>query len=356
MTELGNTSDPKALIPGDPDSVHHTESALRAYGDLLHIAGAGLQRIDTSDGWSGDAADAFRKVFHGQPGKWLQAGDAFHDAAAALDAYTTVLGWAQGQAADAINLWNSGAASQQAARDKLDSARNQLVSAARTAAAIVGKARDLAPPKPGFWSQVGDDIGGFFSGAGHFAEQVGETALTDLASVGNAIVHDPGSVAETGLGLGLAALGAGGEVGGFALDATGIGLVIGVPTNVVSAGAIATGLGMAGLGMTHIANDAAGPDRVNMNSDGSGGSSESAAPRSYQSNPGSIGQDLGYSRRQVNDAIHAVKGQGGWRGIGGNKNPDVVVDTSTGEVYPKLPDGSPADDSIGNIFDYLPEE
>lgn len=65
---------------------------------------------------------------------------------------------------------------------------------------------------------------------------------------------------------------------------------------------------------------------------------------------------MGYTPRQVNDAIHAVKGQGGWRGLGGNKNPDVVVDTSTGEVYPKLPDGAPSDDSIGNVFDYLPEE
>lgn len=34
---------------------------------------------------------------------------------------------------------------------------------------------------------------------------------------------------------------------------------------------------------------------------------------------------------------------------------DVFVDDATGEVYPKLPDGSPADGSIGNLYDYLPE-
>ncbi|WP_280725185.1 putative T7SS-secreted protein [Kitasatospora sp. MAA4] len=356
MTDLGKTNDPKALVPGDPATISHTQASLQAYGDLLHLAGAGLQRIDTSDGWSGDAADAFRKVFHGQPTKWLQAGDAFHDAAGALNTYVSVLSWAQGQATDAINLWNSGDASHQAAQEKLDSARSQLDSAGKAAATVVGKARDLAPPKPGFWH----DVGSFFSDAGHVAVQVGETAATDLASVGNAMLHDPGSTLSVAGGLGLAVLGAGGEVGGVALDITGVGAALGVPLAAVSAAAITGGLGMAGVGMTNVLHDAAGSDRVNMNSDGGGsggsGTGGDPAPRSYQSNPGSIGQDLGYSRRQINDAIHAVKGQGGWRGIGGNKNPDVVVDTSTGEVYPKLPDGSPADDSIGNIFDYLPED
>lgn len=43
-------------------------------------------------------------------------------------------------------------------------------------------------------------------------------------------------------------LGAGGEVGGFALDATGVGAVAGVPINVVAAGAIAGGVTTAGAG------------------------------------------------------------------------------------------------------------
>ncbi len=357
MADLGQTNDPKALIPGDSGSIAHTESALREYGDFLHIAGEGLSRINTSDGWSGEAADAFHKVFHGQPGKWLQAGDAFHDAAGALGSYASTLDWAQGEAADALRLWSAGEANQQAARDKLANARNQLAGAAGTAAAIIGKARDLAPPKPGFWSQLGDDIGDFFSDAGDFAKDLGETVVSDLASVGNAMVHDPGSVAEMAGGLALTTLGVGGEVLGVALDATGVGAVIGVPANVVSAGAIATGVGLMGMGASNIAEDAAGPDRVNMNSDsGGGGGGGGGVPRSYKSNEGAIGQELGYSRKDIKLAIHAVKNKPGWRGIGGNKNPDVVVDTSTGEVYPKLPDGSPADDSIGNVFDYLPEE
>ncbi|MFK0294753.1 putative T7SS-secreted protein [Streptomyces sp. NPDC090442] len=271
MTDLGEGSKATELIPGNPAALRHTESALQAYGDLLHRAGEGLRRIDTSDGWTGEAADAFHDVYHGQPSKWLRAGDAFHDAAKALDAYIATLTWAQHQAGEAISLWNSGEEHHEAAQDKLNSAVSQLDSAGHTAATRVGTARDLAPEKPGFWSELGDGIGSFFSGAGHLAAKVGEDALTDLASVGNAMLHDPGSVGTVLGGLGLAAVGAGGEVGGAFLDATGVGAVLGVPAAAVSASAIAGGLSMAGAGMSNIIKDAAGPDRVHMESDGGGG-------------------------------------------------------------------------------------
>ena len=36
------------------------------------------------------------------------------------------------------------------------------------------------------------------------------------------------------------------------------------------------------------------------------------------------------------------------------RNPDVVVDLTTGEVYPQLPSGG-IGDTIGNLSDYLPK-
>ncbi|MFG2399172.1 putative T7SS-secreted protein [Streptomyces lydicus] len=267
----GRGGDGKELIPGDAAALRRTQSALQAYGDLLHRAGEGLQRIDTSDGWSGKAAEAFRKVYHGQPSKWLRAGDAFHDAAKALDAYIATLVWAQREADDASRLWNSGEEHHEAAKGKLDNACSQWDTAGQTAAILIGQARDLAPPEPGFWSELGDDIGSFLSGAGDFAEKVGETVLTDLASVGNAMLQDPGSVLQVVGGLGLATIGAGGEAVGGLLDVTGIGAVAGVPAGAVSAAAIAGGIGMAGAGASDIIKDAAGPDRVHMESEGGGG-------------------------------------------------------------------------------------
>ncbi|MFH8593689.1 putative T7SS-secreted protein [Streptomyces rimosus] len=271
MTESGQTGGAKTLIPGNASALRHTQAALQAYGDLLHRAGEGLKRIDTSDGWSGDAAEAFRSAYHGQPSKWLRAGDAFHEAAKALEPYIATLTWAQREADSALKLWDSGESHHDAAKDKLDNAYSHWDNAGQTAAGIIGKARDLAPPEPGFWAELGDGIGDFFSGALDVAEQVGEVVLTDLASVGNAMLHDPGSVLQVAGGLGLAAVGAGGEVVGGLLDATGIGALAGVPAAAVSATAITGGLGMAGAGMSDIIQDAAGPDRVNMEADGPGG-------------------------------------------------------------------------------------
>ena len=50
-----------------------------------------------------------------------------------------------------------------------------------------------------------------------------------------------GDVATTIQGVGEIILGSGGEAGGLTLDATGVGAVIGVPANIVSAGIIAHG-------------------------------------------------------------------------------------------------------------------
>ncbi|WP_245553547.1 hypothetical protein [Nocardia veterana] len=68
-----------------------------------------------------------------------------------------------------------------------------------------------------------------------------------------------------------------------------------------------------------------------------------------------IAQHYGVPPQAVKDAIHKIKAQGAWRGNGASRNPDVVVDLDDGEVYVKMPDGSPSEDSIGNILDELEE-
>jgi hypothetical protein len=107
MAELGQTDDPKQLVPGDDGALTGIAASLRSRGDELAPAGKGLQRIDTSDGWSGPAADAFREKFHGQPGQWIEAGDSFHSAATAVETYARTLTWAQVQADEAIGQWNA---------------------------------------------------------------------------------------------------------------------------------------------------------------------------------------------------------------------------------------------------------
>lgn len=326
--ELGETEDPKQLVPGHPASVTTTLTAMRSYGDALHQAGAGLSRIDTTDGWSSPAGDAFRAKFHGQPGKWLVAGDCFHNAADALDTYNATLEWAQGRAADAIRQWNDaqaatgqaraqhdqnqrlaghdlpfndpGIAGRQAAQATLNDARAKVRSAGDQAAAAVGTARDQAPQKPGFWS----DLGHFFSDLGAGVANVAGTVVNGVASFGNAVIHHPGDLVTTLAGAGLMAVGAGGEIGGAALDATGVGAVIGVPANVVSAGVIATGGAMAAAGAGDLMMHASSDDRVNpMRTDHTG-----AGDGEFEPAEGFRGSE--YSQDEIEQFVNGHTGDG----------------------------------------------
>ena len=303
--QLGQTSDPTELIPGNPQEIDVIEGDLIQYADLLYEAGDGLARIDTTAGWSGEAADAFRGVFHGQPGKWLQASEAFHAAANALADYGAVLSWAQEQAAVAIGMWNAGTAHHQAAEATLATAISRVDSAGDTAAKLVGAARDLAPPKPSLWSRLTSDVAsdfhGFVSSIVHTDERIAEDTTSVVASLGNAALHNPGALAQTTAGLILTMLSAGGEAGGVLLDATGVGAIVGVPVNGISAVGITAGLGLTAEGLTTLMRGAAGPDRVNLDrssggngSDGSDG--QTSAPKTKQEITQQAA-DLGYTRR-----------------------------------------------------------
>jgi len=292
--ELGSTSDPVALIPGDPGAVHKTQLALTDYGDLLHATGEGLARIDTDAGWHGTAGDQFRAKFHGKPQEWTEAGQCFHAAAGALVDYAATLTWAQAQAADAIALWaqgeaatataraqhdravqraqadydarpltplatppmldpsaipfiDPGAAKRRRAQEILDRARTGLQSAGDTAERIIDAGRDKAPEEPDFW----DDVGDFLGDAADDALDLGSDLLDFMAQNGPALF-------EQFVGAGLIVLGAGGEILGFGLDLTGVGAAVGLPVGALSAGVIATGVGLAGHGYSQMAKDGDG--------------------------------------------------------------------------------------------------
>ncbi|MFF4034679.1 putative T7SS-secreted protein [Streptomyces sviceus] len=312
MAELGETSDPRELVPGNPDSLTTTAQALLAYGDVLIEAGEGLAKIDTEDGWRGPAGDAFRDRFHGQPARWTEAGNEFHTAANALYDYLHTLRAAQQRAADAISRYargeaattnaknahdrqvteargkgdtteipfnDPGEADRAAARADLDTARGNVNTAGHTAAALVRKATESAPERPGFWSKVGDVLGD----VGEGLLNGGKTVVNDLASFGNAMVQHPGDSAAMLGGMLLAGVSAGGEGLGVALDATGVGAIAGVPLNVVSAAGITAGVGLAGAGAVDLAQHATSDSQVEplrMNSEGSGTGGSSQQPAS----------------------------------------------------------------------------
>ena len=300
MAELGETGDPQQLVPGDPAAVSATARVLRTRADALERAGIGLKRIDTTDGWSGPAGDAFRTKFQGIPGDWRQGADSFTRTADALDNYATTLSWAQGQAAQAISRWNAaqgstlqaqkqyqqyqqgggtdpfqdpGDTGRAAARSLLDTARGDLKDAGDEVAEVIGAERDKAPKKPSFWSKVKDVA----SEAGAVLENAGGHVVNALASTGNAMIHHPGDVALTLGGVLLTDVSAGGEALGVGLDLTGAGAIVGVPLNVVSAVGITAGATMAGAGAADLMMHARGDDSVSPAGTDHTGSSNSGS-------------------------------------------------------------------------------
>lgn len=222
VAELGETTDPKALVPGDPEALRGTGRSLGEYGDLLAQVGDGLKDIDDG-GWTGEAADAFRNAFDGEPARWITSGDCFLDAKTAVNNYANTLGWAQDEASAAIDLWERGEqatatartehqqaqqrAEQQAeaagepapteqpfddpgeslreqARQKLGRARDQVGSDGDNAAREVDRSQQPAPEEPGFLESAVD---GVTDAIGDGLRAVGEGIASGVRAVGEGI-------------------------------------------------------------------------------------------------------------------------------------------------------------------------
>lgn len=358
MAGLGTTTDPVELVPGNVSDVTVAAYGLSDYAASLENAGLGLRRISTDDGWRGDAADAFRARYDGQPTRWLKAADSFSAAGQAVDSYALTLSWAQRQAAAAIGqyadgerrtevarsafeaqvrraedeaaateaatgvptapaypTWSDpGQADRDAAQHTLDSARSQLSGAGDDTARAVEAASASAPQEPSFWDKVGSGVGDFGEALWHGVQDVSVGTVNALASYGNAMVHHPDEVLMMLGGFMAMAAGGAGEVGGTALDVTGVGAVAGVPINIASAGLIVAGAGLTAAGATALAQNAAGPDSVRV-----------LESRAEQPAPGSAGRrgtptdrakehlterDLDGARRELNGEVVARKSNG----------------------------------------------
>jgi hypothetical protein len=111
-------------------------------------------------------------------------------------------------------------------------------------------------------SGVLKSLSGLTATVGHFLYNGFAHVVNGLASFGNALIQHPGDLLLTVGGMLLFDVSAGGEGLGLVLDATGVGAVIGVPANVVSAAGMATGLTMMTAGAGDAARHAASDDQV----------------------------------------------------------------------------------------------
>lgn len=309
---LGEDSDP---VPGDPDAIALLGQSLRETASDIWREANDIEALCEVDSWKSKAADTFRDTAHETLKPLRKAYHRYDKAASAMGTrvrensdtdWASALEHAQQLAdralkaaqhahanhdaasrgikqlppdtpdndTDLVRLKkqrDSAAADLQAAKSALQHAKHVRDTAAKKAADIIHRAITHDGMHDTRWDKFGNAVDSVVSEAGNVLKDMGEMLVSDLASIGNAMLHDPGSTASVVLGLALAVAGAGEEAGGVLLDATGIGAALGIPINVAAAAQIAAGISIAGAGMTNIINDAAGPDRVNMTSDGTGG-------------------------------------------------------------------------------------
>ncbi|RZS31243.1 hypothetical protein EV193_115122 [Herbihabitans rhizosphaerae] len=107
MAALGQTDDPKELIPGNPEAVANAADDLRKKADLLKGVGEDLGAVRIS-AWDGQASNGFWEKFTPEKGNWKLGHDSLDSAAKALDGHVSSLTWAQGQAREAIAKWDAG--------------------------------------------------------------------------------------------------------------------------------------------------------------------------------------------------------------------------------------------------------
>ncbi|MFD9889741.1 putative T7SS-secreted protein [Amycolatopsis sp. NPDC059027] len=327
MAELGETRDPRALVPGNPEAIEENIRVLRGRGDEAEHAAGGLRAIDTGS-WEGPAARAFHDKFSYEPNKWYDASDALHRAAELLDDYASTLRWAQTQAGEAIALWDKGQAatqqakaaydkaaaeaaahnqppptftdtgepSRQAARDILNRARVQLTGAGDSIAGMLNAEADGAPQQSSWLDDVGN-----------FAADFGAHLLNGLASFGNAMLNHPLDTAAFVGGAGLTMISSVGEGAGLLLDATGIGAIAGVPLNVVSAGGIVVGGTMMVASAGDLARHAATDDKVEVVNTRSAPKQPTKTDRLKEH---LTDRDLDAARRELNGEVVARKGDG----------------------------------------------
>lgn len=100
-------------------------------------------------------------------------------------------------------------------------------------------ARESPTPEQRSWGE--SVLGGLGEAAAWTYNHTAVPAVNAAADLAQAVAEHPADVVETAIGAGMILFGGGGQVGGVALDATGVGAVAGVPIHVAAAGMIATG-------------------------------------------------------------------------------------------------------------------
>lgn len=201
---LGTTTDPKALIKGEPAQVR--ADATRLSDEASRVSGlAGQVDAITVAGWEGGYGEpAYAGSRAAEQDKWAAYSDVLTTASSSLATYAGALSTAQGKAADAIAKWQQGEdATAQAVSDYNASvdAYNAYVNRQVCVPTYGGGpvTPSVGPARPGPFVDPGDALR-------EEAQQILDDARTALEAAGQAAIKElgglPGAKTEGDAGFG----------------------------------------------------------------------------------------------------------------------------------------------------------
>ncbi|UQS23229.1 hypothetical protein L1857_10580 [Amycolatopsis thermalba] len=112
--ELGQTTNPRELVPGEPELIANDLRDLVAGIEQIATTGEGLNGIAPAQ-WTGAAADAFREAFGAEPPKWIETAALLGRGGQSLADFGDALTWAQAEAQRAIEMYTQAQAASRAA-------------------------------------------------------------------------------------------------------------------------------------------------------------------------------------------------------------------------------------------------
>ncbi|AIR98138.1 putative T7SS-secreted protein [Streptomyces glaucescens] len=181
--QLGETEEANELIHGNPVKIRESARHLKDFHGAFDKVGQGMRKVDSS-GWKGEGGDTFREKFGVHPEKWTQAADACKTAAEALESYADTVKWAQGQAAEAVELYKKG---RKASQDAVD-AYNKKVDAYN---AKIEANEDPGPKPPPFTDPGKADIDAAHDKLAEARKQRNTAASQAQSKVKAALAHAP---------------------------------------------------------------------------------------------------------------------------------------------------------------------
>ena len=204
--KLGTTTDPKALIKGEPTQVSANATRLSDEAKRVSDLAGDFDAVSIA-GWTGGFGEpAYASARSAEQDKWKALADVLTKAAKSLSTYAGSLTTAQSKAADAIKKWQEGEDATAKAETEYNTAvdaYNDYISRPVTVPSYGGPTiPSMGPGKPGPFVDPGEALR-------DEAQQILDDACTALNEAGASALQElgglPGAKVETSSGPGASA-------------------------------------------------------------------------------------------------------------------------------------------------------